>query len=193
MQTGSARMDNRSGQRGFTVFELIVAMTIAALLVTVAIPSFVTVVRNSNQIGAANEFLSSLHLARDLAITRNVRVTVCTSSSGEACQDVGWDEGWIVFVDTDGNGQVSGDEVIDRAVSEVPVPSITSGQFANRIVYRPNGRVMAGAIANNTGELTFCDDRGAEFARVAIIDMSGRPRIAHHMMDGSDPACPSDI
>lgn len=191
MQTGGARMNDGSGQRGFTLFELVIAMTISALLITVAIPSFVTVVRNSNQVGAANEFLSSLHLARDLAITRNARVTVCTSASGEACQDVGWDEGWIVFEDSDGNGQVNGDEIIDRAVSEVPVPSITSPQFPNAIVYRPNGRVMAGAIANNTGELTFCDDRGAEHARVAIIEMSGRPRISRHGMDGGAPVCPA--
>jgi type IV fimbrial biogenesis protein FimT len=182
-----------TSQSGFTLAELLVTMGIGALLLSVGVPAFTTVVMNSNQIGSANEFLSSMHLARDLAITRNVRVTMCPSDNGASCAAVAWHEGWIVFVDTDANGQVDAGEAVGRVVTQIEVPSITTAQFGNALIFRPNGRAMAGTVANNTGELTFCDQRGSAHARVAIVDMSGRPRISRKRMDGSAPVCPSVI
>ncbi len=177
-------------QSGFTLAELLIGIAIATLLFGVAVPSFTTIVRNSNQVASANEMLATMHYARDLAITRNVRVTICPSDDGATCGAVPWQEGWLVFADTNADGQVNGPETIDRVIDEIEVPSVTTAQFGNGIVFRPNGRAMAGAIANNTGELTFCDKRGSEHARVAIIDVSGRPRISRKLMNGADPVCP---
>jgi type IV fimbrial biogenesis protein FimT len=136
--------------------------------------------------------VSSLHFARDLAITRNVRVTMCPSDDGATCADGGvWSEGWLVFVDTDGDQQVDGGETIERTVGELEAPSVESAEFGDFLIYRPNGRVMVNAVGENTGELTFCDDRGAEHARVLIIDMSGRPRVSNQTANGGTPTCPT--
>lgn len=177
-------------QKGFTLAELLVSLTVGALLFAVGIPSLNALVQNSNQIQLANELLSSLHFARDLAITRNVRVTMCSSSDGAGCDAAPWSDGWIVFADPDDDRAVDADETIDRAVSEIDADSVTSGEFGAFLVYRPNGRVMANTIAENTGEITICDQRGADHARVAIIDVSGRPRVGRERMDGSAPVCP---
>jgi type IV fimbrial biogenesis protein FimT len=184
-------MDNVR-QRGFTLFEMLVALAIAALLLSVGVPSYTDFVRNANQVTSSNEMLASLHFARDLAITRNVRVTVCPSSDGASCDDGGaWNQGWIVFVDINGDRQVDGGETIERAVAEIEAPSVESTEFGDFLIYRPNGRVMVDALGENTGELTFCDIRGADHARVVIIDISGRPRVAHQAADGGTPTCPA--
>ena len=174
-----------------TVLELMIAITIAGILLGIAVPSFTTAMQNSQRLAAANDLLSSMHMTREMAIRRNTRVTMCPSSNGTSCQAVTWDQGWIVFVDTDADGVVDGDEPIEIVVEETGLASITTAQFGNAIIYRPNGRAMGATVATNTGELILCDDRGSTHARVAIIDMSGRPRIDTETMNGSAPVCPS--
>lgn len=176
--------------KGFTLAELLISMAVGAILLSVGVPSYTSFVQNSRQVTAANELLASMHLARDLAITRNVRVTLCPSSNGLACEAAGWDAGWIVFPDPDDSRTVGADETIERAVIGVPAPSLTSGEFADFVVYRPNGRAMADTVADNSGEFTICDRRGAAHARVVAIDFSGRPQVSRHLLDGSVPVCP---
>jgi len=183
-------MDDRIRQSGFTLSELLITLTIGGILLSVAVPSYSLFLQNSRQVTAANELLGSFRLARDLAISRNVRVTVCPSSAGTDCDPVGWDQGWIVFEDTDGDRSVDAAETIDRAVTELGVPSLSSAEFGNFLIYRPNGRVMVNNVAENSGELTLCDDRGAEHARVIIIDPSGRPRVSDYRAGGGPPVCP---
>ncbi|HMB74011.1 MAG TPA: GspH/FimT family pseudopilin [Gammaproteobacteria bacterium] len=180
----------RHSESGLTLFELMLAITIVGILLGVAVPSFTTAMRNSQQIAVANELLSSMHFAREMAIRRNARVTMCPSSSGTNCQAVTWDQGWLVFVDTDGDGTVDGDEPVELVAGLSGLESITTAEFGNAIIYRPNGRAMGATVATNIGQMVLCDQRGAEHARVAIIGMSGRPRIDRVLMDGSAPACP---
>jgi type IV fimbrial biogenesis protein FimT len=147
--------------------------------------------QNSRQAAAANELLSSMHFAREMAIARNARVTMCPSTGGVSCEAVDWNQGWLIFRDMDDDQQVDADEPVELIVDDPGVLSIATAEFANALTYRPNGRAMGGNVAVNTGELTLCDHRGADYARVAIIEMSGRPRIARERMDGSAPTCPT--
>lgn len=179
------------GRNGFTLLELLVSVAVGAILLSVAVPSYTSFVQNSRQITAANELLGSLHVARDLAITRNVRVTACPSSTGMGCEAVSWAEGWIVFADPDDSRTLGADETVQRAVGEVPAGSITTSEFGSFVVYRPNGRAMAATASDNTGEFTICDDRGADHAKVVAIDFSGRPRVSDETLAGATPSCPN--
>jgi hypothetical protein len=49
---------------------------------------------------------------------------------------------------------------------------------------------MADTPEDDTGQFTFCDQRGAAFARVVIISSSGQPSLSEAQADGSAPACP---
>ena len=66
---------------------------------------------------------------------------------------------------------------------------ISSGEFGLSLQYRPNGRVVNAGANGMAGQFTFCDDRGDEYAKVLIIDLSGRPRVSNYMADGSTPNC----
>jgi len=57
------------------------------------------------------------------------------------------------------------------------------------MTYRPTGRVADAGFNGSSGAFTVCDDRGADHAKVMIIDLSGRPRLSKLMPDGSAPAC----
>ncbi len=177
-------------QKGFTLLELLVTLAVATVLVSYAVPSFTTLNLNSKRVSSTNELVSALQFARGSAVLRNARFTVCTTSNGAACGAVGWDQGWLAFADLNGNQAVDAGETVSRSGLGVPGLSIVSAEFPNFFIYRSNGRVMGAVAATNSGNFTVCDRRGADHARVIIIDTSGRPRLSKTMSDSSVPVCP---
>jgi type IV fimbrial biogenesis protein FimT len=176
-------------ERGFTLIELMFALSVAAILVSVAVPAVQMFALNSKQTGAINDFVSSLHLARNTAITTNSRVTICASSNAASCEAVSWDSGWILFRDANSNQTVDGTEAIISSVSQDNGLDIQSSQYGQFIMYRPSGRAMSANTATNTGEFTVCDPRGAGHGKVVIVDLSGRPKLSHLTIGGSAPTC----
>jgi type IV fimbrial biogenesis protein FimT len=84
-------------QRGFTLIELIVTISIVGILLALAAPSFGEASLGSKLAATANRLLSSATLARSEAIKRNASITMCASSDGLNCAGSGgWEVGWIV-------------------------------------------------------------------------------------------------
>jgi type IV fimbrial biogenesis protein FimT len=176
-------------ENGFTLIELMIAVGLTGLLLSMAVPALDIFVSNARQTGAINDFVSSIHQARSTAITTNARVTICPSAGGANCEAVGWSEGWIVFSDPDSDRFVDADERIIAASGSVVGLTIQSAEFGTFLMYRPNGRVMNAALNGSSGAFTVCDDRGAAHAKVMILDLSGRPSLSRTMVDGSSPSC----
>lgn len=169
---------SKSKEKGFTLAELLMALAIGSILLSVAVPSYTNFVRNSRQTTAANELLSTLHFARQLAVTRNARITVCASSTGDACEANAWAAGWIAFGDEDGDRVVDAAETVEMRGMGADMLDMASDEFGTFLIYRPNGRVMVDNIRETSGAIVLCDDRGAAHARVVVVDPSGRPRVA---------------
>ena len=165
------------------------AVGLTALLLGMAGPAMSQLMSNSRQTGAINNLVSSIHMARSSAITTNTRVTVCTSADGNNCEAASWEQGWIVFSDRDSDQSVDADETIIAVSDDIRGLTIESSQFGRFMMYRPNGRVMNASINGNLGEFTICDDRGSSYAKVLIIDLSGRPRTSTKLADGDAPVC----
>ena len=99
--------------RGFTMIELMVTLTVLAVLAVVAAPSFNEAILKSKLTGFANNFVASAQLARSEAIKRNSTVRVCRSADGLTCATSGtWQQGWIVFNDIDNDGVVDSNETV---------------------------------------------------------------------------------
>lgn len=176
-------------ERGFTLVELMTMLGVSAILLTAAAPALQQFTINSRQTGAVNDFISSLHIARNTAIATNARVTMCASSGGQNCEAVAWNQGWIVFLDPNSNRLVDVGEAIVGTSSGIDGLAIQSGQFPSFVMYRPTGRAMTGAVTGNAGQFTICDKRGAEHARAVIMDLSGRPRTSEYSTTGDALSC----
>ncbi len=108
---------------GFTAIELLVVMAIAAILVSLALPSFRDVVSRYRVQLATEQMTSAIYFARSEAIRRGGNVTLvkrATPTSTPAGCDAPtmqeWSCGWVVFVDANGNGNVdSGDLELQTA------------------------------------------------------------------------------
>lgn len=86
-------------QRGFSLIELMVVVSILAISLGLAIPSLAPIFAEKRLNNAADLLTSHLQLARTEAMKRgvNARVTVTPNTNGD------WSTGWTVFVDTTNN------------------------------------------------------------------------------------------
>jgi len=101
-------------QRGFTLLELIVTISIASILLAIAIPSFTYVSRSNRMSGQINDLLADMQYARAEAIKEGSDVVLCSSADGASCSSATtWQTGWIVFSDPNRNGAFdAGDSVL---------------------------------------------------------------------------------
>lgn len=77
---------------GFTLVELMVALAVLAILITIALPSFTNMIQNNRSAALANSIVTALNVARSEAVKRNALVNV--NSGGD------WTNGWVVQLNT---------------------------------------------------------------------------------------------
>lgn len=83
---------------GFTLIEMLVTLTIVAILAGLAAPSLKDAVLGYRLSSYADSLVASAQLARSEAIKRNTVVQLCVSASGTSCASSGgWEQGWIVL------------------------------------------------------------------------------------------------
>jgi type IV fimbrial biogenesis protein FimT len=175
------------GCRGFTLFELLIAVSVLAILLGVATPGFGAMILDSRRATTVNSFLHSVYLARSTAIHRGKMVSICPSADGRTCGSRGanWQAGWIVFVNDDKDQPpVRDDSETLLAVFEAVNGSIITSNRAS-YSFRPH---IHGVV---NGSVIFCDRRGSAEARAVIINSAGRPRVARVDSDNRPLRCPT--
>lgn len=85
----------KSGQSGFTIIELMVAITVLAVLLGIGVPSFQATIQGNRISTTTNDLVAALQYARSEAIRRGVNVTLCSSGDQATCSG-SWANGWIV-------------------------------------------------------------------------------------------------
>lgn len=102
---------------GFTLIELMVTLAIAAILMFLAIPSFVSYQRNTQLTSAANSLLAAINAARGEAMKRGMSAMVVPTNNGSD-----WTTGWVVFVDKN-NSRTYTDTGDNTVLTQAKVPS----------------------------------------------------------------------
>ena len=164
---------------GFTIFELMLTLAVAAVIVTLGVPSFQTLMERNQLTSNINRFISTLALARSEAIKRNQRVVVCPSADGVNCSNAGgYDNGWIVFTDSNNNDirEPATEELIWEAENVSAGMTLRgTGNFNSAIPYVPSGRLADSAPIN--GSVRLCINDQTNKARMITIIQSGRVRL----------------
>lgn len=173
--TGGGRAPISAGQ-GFTLIELMVVLAVLAIALTVAVPSFTTLIRNNQLLSAHYDLRGLLGTARSEAIAQRAFVTVCASEDGAGCSG-SWEDGVIAFVDFDGDGTVDtggggADDLlflVESADYQGLTVTLTGGRTSLR--FDPRGSALG-----NDGTYVFCDVRGVESARGLNVLPAGQLR-----------------
>lgn len=175
--------------RGFTLVELLVTVAIAAILLSLAAPSFKRTIQSNNMSNAVNTFMTDLRFARSEAIRRGGHVILCRADPADATTpscltatasgNPGWATGWIVFQDVDGDGTYSsGDKILRVQTSLGGLDAILEGTATNSTAFNftATGRLTTTASAATVkfGSTSF----SSSLQRVVCVSAGGRARIA---------------
>ncbi len=175
---------------GFTLLEALVVVGIVAVLASVVAP-FAGAVGTSMKLSAfANGYLSHLYLARSEAIKRRTPVVMCKTADGATCSGGGgWEQGWIVFPDRNGNGARDPGEPMLERLEPLPPGFRLRGNLnvARYVSFMPSGATRTTSGAFQAGTVTVCRaSTSAAEARQIIINAVGRPRVQRVSLPSCD-------
>ena len=159
-------------QRGFTLWELLCTLSIAAVALTAGIPAFRSFMLDARLTADVNAWVLAVQLARSEAAKRGRSVIVCKTNDTRLCGDTSLpvDAGWMVYVNLD-------DEYPPRRSASEPLLYMHDPQLAGSVISnRPYYEFRPGRRSTN-GTTIFCDQRGTTAARAVIVSYTGRPRV----------------
>jgi type IV fimbrial biogenesis protein FimT len=172
-------------QAGLSLVELSATMGLVAILAAIAFPGLGNMQRKAVRTVTINDFVHSIHLARNEAIKRNAVVSICRSADGKNCanQLPNWNGGWIVFENLDRDQPANtdaGETILYRR------GAVTSGVLdSNRdsFSFRPFNQVDV------NGTIVYCPTAVSKDARAIIISHTGRPRTSDKDAGGKPLKC----
>ncbi|WP_152225376.1 GspH/FimT family pseudopilin [Pseudomonas sp. SCB32] len=154
----------RRASKGFTLLELMVTIAVAAVLLSLAVPSFTDATLSGKLTASANDLVAGVALGRSEAIKRNAVTSMCVSSNGSTClASGGWEQGWIIL---------SGGSVIQKHAAAPGGFKVTS--TAAKIDFQPSG------VGNTQATITVCRATptvGSQ-ERVVQVDATGRAYVS---------------
>ncbi len=163
--------------KGFTLLELMVTVGVAAILLSVGVPSFRAVIMDNRLVRDSNQFVASINLARSSAVRFQRNATICPSANYSAntptcAATTDWSDGWIVWVDKDRDGATDADEVL---AAHPPIDDSTVFTSTNAALFSYDARGFGVSPADN---LTMCDDRSGETGRSIKVNNIGRTNVS---------------
>jgi type IV fimbrial biogenesis protein FimT len=170
--------------RGFTLWELLGTLAVAAAVLTAAVPSFRAWLLDARLTADVNALVLAVQLARSEAAKRGQPVIVCRTIDRHTCiaDGVGASAGFMVFVNLDDRSPPARTDAEPLLYSHAP--EVRGSTRANR----PFFEFRVGRRSTN-GTFVVCDERGASSAKAVIVSYTGRPRVASRDADGRPLLC----
>jgi type IV fimbrial biogenesis protein FimT len=143
-------------QRGFTLIELMVTISVLAILVSLAAPSFREMLLRNRTASISNEFTASIARARSEAINRNTCVTFCrstlvpstTTSAAQCDAGTNWTPGWIAFVNATCDATINEPTADTLVLASGPLNSeftlSSNGTNNDKLMFAGTGQLRAG-------------------------------------------------
>jgi type IV fimbrial biogenesis protein FimT len=173
-------------QSGLTLVELIVTMAVMTIVLSIGTYSF-RGFTNRNAVNAAtNDLLVAINLTRSEAVTRGQVVSLCRSADPTADNDLtapapsctdaggsGWETGFIIFADNNGDGVRDADEELIRSFADFGQVTIAGNtNVADFLRFQASGFIVSPGF----GTIRSTNPDGSRILDIVISKM-GRARI----------------
>lgn len=170
-----------------------ITLTIAAILLFIAAPSFVAFKRNSELTSATNGLVGAIAAARGEALKRGMSALVMPVNAND------WASGWNVFVDTNNNQQLDATEIPIYQQGAMPSYITVTGKGTvltslPYIMFDPSGynKTSTAVFQSITLTVSRTDVSTAEQSdqtRIIVIAKTGRVRACR---PSTDTTCTAD-
>ena len=131
---------NQKRSVGFSLIELMIVIAIAAILATLAAPSFIATTQRFRSLSESSSFASDLQYARSEAIKQGLPVTLCSSSDGSTCAaSNNWHFGWIIFSDPAATQTATPGSILRKQKSWVGTDTFVANSAISAITYNRDG------------------------------------------------------
>ena len=173
----------RKTQHGVSLIELMVTISVVSILLAVGVPSYRYVTTSNRVSSEVNGLLLDLQYARSEALKQGRTVTLCPATSTQTCAtDQKFQNGWIVFIDINGNGQV--DDASEVLLKNQPSFAATNDTFVSdnsikAITYNREGFASGlGAPAAGYITITLHDKNSKpQWTRCVQVNTIGKLRV----------------
>ena len=200
---------HRRPQAGFTLYELLITVIIVGVVLSYGIANMADFTRNNRMTASANDLHAAFHLARSESARARANVTICASANpndpGANCGGT-WDQGYIVFIDTDGDlNRAGATEIILRSHGEAETGvtfNFEGGATYFSYSQTGQGRGDVGGLPA-VSRVVMCDKRGNvvgaggnSAARLFVVTPMGRGTIVRDIpriqaaIDAFGAVCP---
>lgn len=174
----------RRKRLGFTLYELLMTLTLVALIAGLGLPAFGSMLARAKTRVEVNALFHAVHLARKESIMRKRVVSLCPSVDGLRCNPGrDWSAGWLMFENSDR----------DEPPRRDPGEPLLQAHLVHRDVQITANRrgftLRATQKRATNGTFVVCD-RAARADPVAlIVSYTGRPRAAEKDTRGRPYSC----
>lgn len=139
--------------RGFTIVELLVTVTLAAILLSIAVPSFRQLMVSNRLTAQANEIVAAINFARSEAVKRNGNVTFCRANADadNICSTT--TDIWQFWIVRAANGTVIRRGSISTFSNTLRT---RSNLTTDQLVLGADGLARTNGVLVNNQQITFC-------------------------------------
>jgi type IV fimbrial biogenesis protein FimT len=153
----------RRHSSGFTLVEMLITVTVAAILMAIAVPSFTRLGTNSRLSSQANELISLISFTRSEAITKNSGLVLCRAATDVATACAGSTEDWEFWIIRNAAGEVVRRGSINTFGGTLVVNSTLA---ADSVTFGSDG------LSRTGGNLVNADDDDAHSFRICSTRQS---------------------
>ncbi len=178
-------------QKAFTLIEILVTLTVAAILAIVALPNMRYMLLSNQITSKTNELIAAINYIRTETLTRNNTIQILPLDDSDANNE--WGNGWRIWVDLDNNGLVDANndivKVFDFTDDQIVIDQIledSEDDYTDTTIisYRARGRVQ------DPYKFFICHKEYPEAREVTIMRV-GRAGVQRCSLNNGEPLCQS--
>lgn len=156
---------------GFSLFELIITVSIISIIVSFAIPYFNNHMAKLEQEKILRQLQSSLVFAKSQANVHRANVVICSTQDFKTCQNQYWQNGYIIFIDRNRNKYLDFEDIVLR----IEVTALKYGSLTWRgALSSPSLQFLSqhnGLPIGSNGSFFYCSTENIQPKRILLSKM----------------------